>query len=235
MPDLPQAPALPEHLGKAVAAAWDGREWVLKRLDGVEIKQEHSVLVPGLFYDLAIEHHFSIIQLVSSRLFASAFALARAEFEALVRAGWMHRRASAEDVTSFAEKGIWPKITFGEMVAAIEEHEDFADKFLSTLKTSTWKAMNDFTHGGLRQISNRWKQDADGTRTIEPDFDPDQVVELIRVAGTLSLIALRQIGELAGKKDLVDEVNQMLTGASNPSDGSQAIRAARKAGGASAL
>ncbi len=212
MPDLPQAPALPENLRKVVAAAWDGREWILKRLDGLEIKQQHSVLVPGLFYDLAIEHHVSIIQLVSARLFASAFALARAEFEALVRAGWMHRRASAEDVQSFAEKGNWPKITFGEMVAAVEEHGDFADKFLSKLKTSTWKAMNDFTHGGLRQVSNRWKQNADGTRTIEPDFDPDQVIELVQVAGTLALIALRQIGELAGKKDLCDEVTEKLTG-----------------------
>lgn len=213
MPDLPDPPALPENLRKVVAAAWDGREWILERLDGLEIKQEHSVLVPGLFYDLAIEHHFSIIQLVSARLFASAFALARAEFEALVRAGWLHRRASAEDVKGFAEKGIWPKMTFGEMVAAIEEHEDFADNLLSKLKASTWKAMNDFTHGGLRQISNRWKQNADGTRTIEPDFDPDEVIELVQVAGTLALIALRQIGEMAGKRDLCDEITQKLTGA----------------------
>ena len=99
-------------------------------------------------------------------------------------------------------------LNFGQMIDAIEGHRDFADKVLSGVKKSTWTAMNGYTHGGMHQIARRIKGNS-----IEPNYEPEEVIEVLKASGFFALMALLQIARLAGKGELEKEVSARLSGA----------------------
>ena len=145
---LQDPPPLPEKLQKALSRSQDLHRWIAERQDDIEIPLQRSSLVPGLLFDLAIEHHVGIVHLTLARMNGPAFALLRAAMEALVRGAWLQRCATPEQVEAFVAKETLP-LSFGGLVEAVEAHADFSDKMLSQLNHSSWKAMNSYTHGGM--------------------------------------------------------------------------------------
>lgn len=203
---LQDPPPLPEELKKALSKAQDLHRWIAERQDNIEIPQQGSSLVPGLLFDLAIEHHVGIVHLALAGINGPAFALLRAAMEALVRGAWLQRCATPEQVEAFVTKETLP-LKFGGLVEAVVAHADFSDKMLSQLKHSSWDAMNSYTHGGMLQLGRRIKDDI-----IAPNFEPEEVVEVLKASGTFALLALRQIAYLAKLEALSKEVDEMLNG-----------------------
>lgn len=76
-----------EAVGAALAKAHELISWIQSKLNGIEMKGDHRHRIPGQLFDLAIEHHAGIVALISSHIYASAFALVRCEFECFVRGG----------------------------------------------------------------------------------------------------------------------------------------------------
>ncbi len=178
--------------------------WIVEKIDGVEIKGEHRHRVPGQLYDLAIEHHAGIIALMSARVYGSAFALVRCEFECLIRGLWLHYCATDEQLNGFVEKDEIA-LTFGKLIEEIEEVDGFEDGLFSSVKDSSWSAMNGYTHGGIHQVSRRMVGEY-----IEPSFEDGALLEVIRFSGAMALIGLGQIAFMADRKDLWDEVDDRL-------------------------
>jgi len=58
-----------------------------------------------------------------------------------------------------------------------------------------------YSHSGTHQITRRIKKG-----TIEPNYEADEVLEVLRFAGTMALMALAEIAQMAGKADLVAEI-----------------------------
>lgn len=58
---LQDPPPLPEKLQKTLSKAQDLHRWIAEQQDNIEIPRERSSLVPGLLFDLAIEHHVGIV------------------------------------------------------------------------------------------------------------------------------------------------------------------------------
>ena len=142
---------------------------------------------------------------MTSRISGSAFALIRSQFESLVRGLWLHLCATPEELQEFVEKDRLP-LKFGEMLAAIEQHADFGDKVLFQYKIEGWKAMNGYTHGGMHQIARRVK-----SASIEPNYQPEEVIEALKASGILALLALLQIGRLANSEKMITEVAERLS------------------------
>ena len=199
-----QRPALSHAVRSELAEAQLRVSWIAEQLGGVEVKGDHRHRVPAQLFDLAIEHHSGIIQLLASRIYASALALIRPEFECFVRGAWLHHCSSDDELGAFLEKDVIP-LTFGKLIAAIEEKPEFPNGILSGVKDSAWKAMNGYTHGGIHQVSRRMKGDY-----IEPDFEDDALLEVLRFSGAIALLALGQIASLAARKDIWDEVDAKL-------------------------
>ncbi|WP_454597685.1 DUF6988 family protein [Qipengyuania sp. SM2507] len=195
----------------ALAKAHKLISWIHGKLSGIEMKGDHRHRIPGQLFDLAIEHHAGIVALVSSHVYASAFALVRCEFECFVRGAWLHYCASDTEIETFVEKDlIAPR--FGALIDAIEERPEFESKFLSKVKESAWNAMNGYTHGGIHQISRRMQGEY-----IEPCFEDDSLLEVVQFSGTMALIAFGQIAALAGRDDLVVEADEMMTNGASKS------------------
>jgi predicted glycosyl hydrolase (DUF1957 family) len=91
------------------------------------------------------------------------------------------------------------------MVRDIEKHSHFADKALSQLKHNSWSAMNSYTHGGMLQVGRRINGNI-----IEPKYDDDEIIEVLRSAGTFGLLALLQMARLANKEALAQEINRRI-------------------------
>jgi hypothetical protein len=186
--------------------------WIAAQQDDITISRNDEVFVPGLLFDLVIEYQVGIAHLVSARINGPAFALVRASFEALVRGCWLQLCAAPEQIKKFTEREELP-LNFGGLIEAVEQCEGFGGKVLSTLKTNSWTAMNSYTHGGMLQVSRRWKGG-----TIEPNYSPEEIIEVLKASGTFALMALRQIAVLGKKNELLDEVNRRLSeGGEGPS------------------
>ncbi|MEI6804784.1 MAG: hypothetical protein WCK83_16620 [Burkholderiales bacterium] len=203
---LPSPPPLRDDVASTLASAQELVNWIAIRQDGQEVRTGNSTRIPALLLDLALEHHVGIVHLVTGRMNGPAFALIRTEFEAYVRAVWLHLCAKPQELKAFVEKDTLP-LKFGQMIEAIESQKDFVDKVLSGLKKSTWTAMSGYTHGGMHQVARRVKGGS-----IEPNYESDEVIEVLKVSGFFALMALRQIARLAGDGDLEKEVTARLVG-----------------------
>jgi hypothetical protein len=170
----------------------------------VKIEGDHRHRIPAQLYDLALEHAASILHLIETCRYASAFALVRCEFECFVRGAWIHHRATDDEIEQFVEKDeIKPKIW--QLIEALEQHPPFEDKLLSKVKEKAWTPMNGYTHGGIHQVSRRLVGDF-----IEPAFEDESLLEVIQFAGIMGLIAFGEIAAMAEREDIVAEAQAMM-------------------------
>jgi hypothetical protein len=197
-------PPLSEAVGSELKQALLLVDWINAKLGGVEIKGDHRHRVPAQLFDLAIEHHAGITQLLAGRIYASAFALVRPEFECFVRGAWLHYCATDDELGRFLDQDVIT-LTFGQLITAVEEKPEFPKGILSGVKDAGWNAMNGYTHGGIHQVSRRMQGEY-----IEPDFADDALLEVIRFSGAVALLGLGQIASFAGRKDLWGEVDARL-------------------------
>jgi hypothetical protein len=188
-----------------IAKAFELHDWIAQRLDGLDIPRERKILLAVSCYDVVIEHHIGIATLLSSHINGSAFALIRPTFETFVRGVWLRRCATEDQISQYINEKI--DLRFGQLLEAIEKLDAFQDGMLSNLKKSVWRAMNSYTHGGMQQAGRRTRG-----AYIEPDFRPEEIVEVIKLAGTFALLAFQQITFEANRIDLANEALQKLTG-----------------------
>lgn len=180
--------------------------WIAHHQDGLEIKTVDGIRVPGALFDLAIEYQVGIVHLASARIYGPAFALIRTQFEAFVRGTWLRLCATPVELKRFTESDKI-KQEFWELIDAIEAHPEFGDQVLSGIHQKVWKAMNSYTHAGMLQVARRMK-----AGSIEPNYEPAEVLDVIQAAGFFALLALHQIGQMAGDHELVTKTHDLLVG-----------------------
>jgi hypothetical protein len=193
-----------EDVAKTLASGKSLVNWIVTRQNGLQVKSDGRARIPASLLDLTLEHHAGIVLLVNSFVYASAFALVRVMFESFVRAVWLQLCATPLQLETFIEKDTFD-LHIGDMIDEIEKHEYFQDKVLSRLKKNAWKAMNGYTHGGLHQIARRMK-----SGSIQPNYESEEVIEVLKMSGFLALMATLQIARLAENTDLEKEVNTKL-------------------------
>ncbi|MCX7246313.1 MAG: hypothetical protein NTX31_01325 [Burkholderiales bacterium] len=188
-----------------ITKAFELHEWITQRLDGLDISRERRVLLAVSCYDVVIEHHVGIVVLLRSRINGSAFALVRPLFETFVRGVWLRHCATDEQIDLYVGDKLGLK--FWQLLQAVEKVDGFEGKVLSGLKKNAWDAMNSYTHGGIRQAERR----TNGAY-IEPAFSLEEIVEIIKLAGSFALLAFQQIADEAKRTDLANEALEKLSG-----------------------
>lgn len=188
-----------------ITKAFELHDWIAQRLNGLDIPRERRILLAVSCYDVVIEHHVGIATLLRSRINGSAFALVRPIFETFVRGVWLRRCATEDQINQFISDKL--DLCFYQLLESIEKLDAYQDGTLSNLKKSAWRAMNGYTHGGMQQAGRR----TNGAY-IEPDFPPEEIVEVVKLAGTFALLAFQQIAFEAARMDLVNEALERLKG-----------------------
>lgn len=151
--------------------------------------------VAGSCYAIAQEHHHSIVLLIEHRLYASSFSLLRIEFEAYVRGQWLAHCATDAEVEKYLRG--WEPQKIDELLAAVEKTPGFSEKVLSRMKSQGWKTMCAFTHTGGLHVQ-RWNT----SEGIEPNYSPEEVLEVLAFAESIGAMSVLGIAELASDEDL---------------------------------
>jgi hypothetical protein len=71
--------------------------------------------------------------------------------------------------------------------------------------------MNSYTHGGIQQAGRRTSG-----AYIEPDFPAEEIIEVIKLAGSFCLLAFQQVAIEAKRMDLAELALEKLSGVGKP-------------------
>jgi hypothetical protein len=197
---------MPQQL---ISQAFELHEWVTRRLDGLDISRDRRILLAVSCYDVAIEHHVGIAVLLRSKINGSAFALVRPLFETFVRGVWLRHCAPDEQIDQYVGDRL--DLKFWQILEAVEKVDRFGDGVLSGLKKNAWRAMNSYTHGGIQQAGRRTSG-----AYIEPDFPAEEIIEVIKLAGTFCLLAFQQVAIEAERMDLAELALEKLRSVGKP-------------------
>ena len=200
---MPNTNHLSPRLTDLVAKGVVLHQSLASRLDDLLIQKTRKKIFSVACFDLTIEHHLAICQLVSTGAYGSAFALARPAFEGFVRGVWLLNFATDQEISSYQQDKKPPEIN--KVISQIEQGGGFESGRLNDIKKACWSAMCSYTHGGVMQASRRHTED-----TIEPDYKEEEILELLRLAGTCALLAFQQIAGVAGALEVAMQANDLL-------------------------
>lgn len=179
-------------------------EWIQEHLSiKYELDSQRERLALACF-DIAIEHHASIVLLVQSQLYGSAFALLRVEFEALVRGMWLRHAASPHDIELFLKDKV--NLSFKELIGSIEETSSFKHEMMSVIKEAHWSIFNSFTHTGVEALKRRI-----GAKTTGFDnYNEDDVCKGLRMAGLMAGFAAVELAEICQDQSLLSALTDIM-------------------------
>jgi hypothetical protein len=152
--------AAPPELAHALDCSLDFFGALAEALDeSVEIASRRSLLAQGTA-SAALEHGFSIVTLVQGGQLASASVLLRAQFEAVVRALWLHYCADDAWIEKYfaavkANPTKDPGLSRGmdDMLADIAARAPAAlANMLKPLKQGAWGPLNSYVHSGIHAV-----------------------------------------------------------------------------------
>jgi hypothetical protein len=156
--------------------------------------------VLAAYVDIALEHHKAIWLLTASELNGSALALVRPIYDAYLRALWINKVATAEEI----EKASRDELRFkkaSELIADIKQayfgtptvndaeaakRAELADSFFQSIG-ETVKILHSYTHPGGLQIVRRFTGDE-----VKPNYSEDEIAEAL-FAVTWVLLQLVQL------------------------------------------
>ena len=174
-------------------------QWMDQKIDGLEISSDDRTRISAACFDIALEHQKSIVLLIAHSLFGSAFSLVRILFEAYIRGLWIGKCATDKEIEDFKKNKLAK--TFATLIEEIEQQDGFQEGVLSRAKTATWKAMSSYTHSGFFQSVRRNKDE-----TIEPNYDDDEILEVLGFSDSIGMLTALQIALISGKVELSNDL-----------------------------
>ncbi len=174
--------------------------WIDGKLGGLKLPSNIRSRIAAGCLDIALEHQKAIITLVQSKLYSSAFALLRTNFESHVRGLWFLHCASEADIERFKKKGHIGR-QFKDLISDIEKIEAFSNGALSKAHKQSWSSLNDFAHSGKKQIAMRNKE-----FSIAPNYVEKDISTILEFGNTTSILSAIALAELSKKQHLANEI-----------------------------
>ena len=168
-------------------------------IDGLTFERNDRIRSSCACLRLARDHHFAIIKLLEFDACASAFALARVQYEALVRGTWLRDCATANDVQSF-QKCVHKKLD--KMVREVKSKGVPWAHELGALHLAAIGGLSDYVHSCWRAASRQLSVD-----TIEVTYTESEIIEVITFADVFGYHAAIGIAQLAGSEMIQEQLS----------------------------
>jgi len=164
-----------------------------------DVTSHRDLLTQGTI-GIVFEHGISIIVLVEANHLASASVLLRAQFEALVRALWLHYVADDAWIEKYfakvqADPRKDPNISRGmdDMLKDLAEKADPAiARKLVPLKDGAWGPLNSYVHTGIHPIVQQ-----------HVGYSPDFAMPTLRNSNGLTGMAALLAADLSGSRPMM--------------------------------
>jgi hypothetical protein len=157
------------------------------------------------YYRIVLEHHNAIARLLEIRLHASAFALARPLYEALIKGMWLGLIATEEVAERHARGKELDQVA--PLIEQLQSTElpPVVSAQLQKVKQKYWKVLSSLTHAGHAQVRN-WLN-ATG---VQPAYEPAALEELVNFACFMALSAGVEMARLGGNARAIENLSAML-------------------------
>lgn len=172
-----------------------------------EYSDDRRVTFTLAYCNLALDHHSAIILLFRNGRYGSGLALVRPIFEAMLRAHWVVGCATPAEVDQVAEDhdfDIMSRVDANRIDVAFR-----ADGFFRQAKTDAWKAMNAYTHSGLRQLVRQFSADK-----VEASYTKEELVEGLQAATASILLLGYLLAKLTGRNEQAETIETLFGQAS---------------------
>lgn len=192
--------------------AGDLVEWLRLAFHERSLPDTGRTRASGGCFGIAQEHHRAIVRLMHYGIYASCFALLRVEFEAYLRGLWLMLCADDSEVEAFLSEDIRKKgykaLGFWGLIEKIEDTPEFNEKVLSRIiGEHGWKILCAYTHTGGLHVQ-RWNT----SDAIEPNYEPEEVEQALRIAELFAALSVIGLAELAENDELAMKVVDKMRG-----------------------
>jgi hypothetical protein len=193
---------LEDALQRARAVA----DCVTRAIEGKPVDKVRRKLLAGSAFQLATEHHHSMILLVENQKIGSTLALQRPLFEAFSLGHWLSYWASDNEVDDFADGRRRPSLEF--LRRALVNGNPVGPSHADMQRLVS--RMHDLTHGGIGHLVLRMS-----ASRLGPCYSAEQIVIALNVASwTAGMAALDLVGSVIGDaalaETLTDEIGTNL-------------------------
>ena len=176
--------------------------WIAAAMGGATMKPvSDRQRVAAACFSVVQDHHTAIVFLIKSGMHSPATCLVRSTYEGFIRGAWLAHCASDAQVQAFIAAKEPP--VQNEMIAALELLPGYDANTLSLIRAKGWKTMCNYAHvGGL--LVMRWiKSDS-----IEANFDPVELDEILVLTGVFALFAAMEIASLCQDDLLAEQIHE---------------------------
>jgi hypothetical protein len=188
-----------------ITETFDAVERINVRLSRIltgEYPDNRRVTITLAYCNLSLDHHTAIILLFRNKLYSSGLALLRSIFEAMLRAHWVVGCATDTEVDRVCEDhnfDIMSRVDPNRIDKAFQ-----ADGFFCKAKADAWKAMNAYTHSGLRQLVRQFS----GNK-VEASHTEEDLLDGLRAATASVLMLGYLLAKLTGRNEQVAEIEEL--------------------------
>jgi hypothetical protein len=175
-------------------------------LSGLNVRNEGRHRISAALLHIADGHFQAIILLFEKKLYASAFALLRAQIETALRGAWVLHCNDEVVVDKAVLKDKFPELY--EVIALLEQLEGFKHGRLSKLLAPCKKALHSYTHGGSYQIAGHLTPDS-----IEASFSDELVADGMSLAGLFGLFTAVNVALVADNATVTEAIVQEIEAA----------------------
>jgi hypothetical protein len=162
-----------------------------------------SVLTKSLS-GISFEHSNSIMHLMAVYNYTTAVSLLRLQYEAVVRAMWLHFAAKDTFLTKYAAPIDMKKLppdfpTITEMIEHISNCPvKGPGEMLSSFKEVTWSGMNSFVHNGFLPIER-----------FLNGYPEALLIQIVESSNALNIMVAMVLARMSGDYSLVSLVKQL--------------------------
>ncbi len=163
---------------------------------------------------LVFDHHCAISILLEAKSYASALALARPTFEALVKGLWLYHCASDEQLERHAGGKELDQIA--ELITPLQSAPipPVVAKSLAQIKVKYWKTLSSLTHVGHAQLRH-WIDPSTGVQSKYPE---QALLELANFASFMLLVAGRELTLRANNRGASERLANLLPNDMTPNE-----------------
>jgi len=187
----------------SIKQAEDLIRWMDSKINDLEFCANDRNRIAAACFDLAHEHHRSIILLIANSLSGSAFSLVRLLFESYIRGLWLLKVATDQEIEDYKNENF--RKSFSSLIDDVERLDGYNTGVLKRAKEAGWASMNSYTHGGFLHLVRRNTPDY-----IEPNYSDAEKIEVINFANSFSLLAALGIADIANNVDLAGELYERI-------------------------
>jgi hypothetical protein len=168
------------------------------------------------YVDIALEHHKAIWLLKDAKLNGSAFALVRPVFDTMLRAHWVNKVATDEQIEQVFNDQL--KVRMPKLYAdfkrayfdSIPPEEaavspETADKFLQLLD-HIWKVTSSYTHSGGLQLGRRFQPNG----ALKPNYSEADTAQALSSATVALLLLVHMFFVSVGCYEEMEDVRTLL-------------------------